>query len=335
MCTSCKDTTQTPDPLINACHCSGNKGTSGGIYSVTCAACDNSCATCNLAGNPSSCLTCNVASASVLNILGGTCPACHSTCATCTLTGDPNSCLTCKVSNVSAQDFLAGACVTCPNNCPYCVDTDPASCLSEAEVDFALTATSLYGLPKLTEQDNYICYRYDAVENDESRCALEHVVGTLAAGTITLTKGLCYKLLHSDWPMQNAWFANLFSGFAPPNTASDAEKLQIKTILQLWILQFSPINMETDPDWLPLVAAFNTAGADWGKYLGWTGTPGRYTLDGSTSKAFPEELSTWLNIDAGDLVALNMKSTVCDTAGCGFANECWSVNPSLACSVAP
>ena len=50
VCQSCKDQTLTPDPLLNACHCSGNTGSRGNIYSMACALCDGSCATCNLAG---------------------------------------------------------------------------------------------------------------------------------------------------------------------------------------------------------------------------------------------------------------------------------------------
>ena len=314
VCTSCKDPTLTPDPLLNACHCSGNKGTSGGIYSVTCAVCDGSCSTCNLAGNPNSCLTCPAGHLPISNVSGGTCVV-----------------IPCVITNI----IPGTTCDPCPNNCPYCVDSDPASCMSKPEVDFALTAASLYGLPKLSEQNGSVCYRIETASNDKNRCALESVVGTLAAGTITLSTAQCYKLLHAQWAFMTYWFSDLFSTFAPPGTASDTEKLKIKTTLQLWIIQFSPIRMKTDPDWQSLVAAFNTAGADWGKYLGWTGTPGRYTLNGSTRKVFPEELSAWLRTDARDLAALNMKSTVCNTAGCGFAHECWSVNPSLACSVAP
>jgi hypothetical protein len=135
--------------------------------------------------------------------------------------------------------------------------------------------------------------------------------------------------------MLNAFFMDIFSGFAPPNTASDAEKLSIKTILQLWILQFSPASLKLDPDWQPLAAAFKTAGADWTTYMGWTESPGHYKTGAPAPKSFPAELSVWLNTDARNLVALNMKSTVCDTFGCGFATECYSLNPSLTCSVAP
>ena len=311
VCLSCKDPTLTPDPLINACHCSGNTGTSGDIYSVTCAPCHTNCATCNLAEDPNSCLTCKAANASVPEILGGTCP--------------------CPITNI----IPGTTCDPCPNNCPYCVDSDPASCMSRDEVDFALTAASLYSLPTLSEQNGSVCYRTATASHDNSRCALEAMLGTLDPGAITLTTAQCYKLLNSEWAMLAYWFTNIFSTFAPPTTASDAEKLKIKTTLQLWILQFSPASLKQDPNWQPLVAAFNNGSADWGQYLGWTGAPGRYTLDGSTSQEFPAELSAWLGTDARDLVTLNMKSTVCDTVACGFAHECWSISPSLACSVAP
>ena len=311
LCLSCKDSTLTPDPLLNACHCSGNTGSSGGIYSVACAPCDSNCATCNLAGDPNSCLTCKAANASVQDILGGTCP--------------------CPITNV----IPGTTCDPCPNDCPYCVDSDPASCMSKAEVDFALTATSLYGLPTLSEQNASICYRTRTASHDKSRCALEAVLGTLVPGAITLTTSQCYKLLNSEWTMLAYWFTNIFSNFAPPNTLSDAEKLKIKTVLELWLLQFSPASLKQDPDWQPLVAAFNDISADWTRYLGWARAPRGFTLDGTATLLFPAELDTWLGTENRDLVALNVKSTVCDASGCGFAHECWSINPALACSVAP
>jgi hypothetical protein len=169
VCVSCKDATLTPDPLLNACHCSGNKGSSEGIYSETCAACDNSCATCNLAGDPNSCLTCKAANVSVQDLSGGTC-----------------------IVNCGITNIIPGTtCDPCPNNSPYCVDSDPASCLSKAEVDFALTAASLYGLPKLSEQNGSICYRTGTASHGESRCALEAILGTLGTGAITLTTSQC------------------------------------------------------------------------------------------------------------------------------------------------
>jgi hypothetical protein len=130
------------------------------------------------------------------------------------------------------------------------------------------------------------------------------------------------------------WFTDIFSTFAPPTTASDAEKLKVKTTLLLWILQFSPASLKHDPLWQPLVAAFNNGSADWTRYLGWAGSPRGYTLDGTTTLQFPAELDTWLGTEDRDLEALNVKSTVCDTAGCGFATQCWSIDQSLTCSVA-
>jgi hypothetical protein len=130
------------------------------------------------------------------------------------------------------------------------------------------------------------------------------------------------------------WFTDIFSTFSPPSAASDAEKLQIKTTLQLWILQFSPASLKQDPDWEPLVAAFNDESADWGNYLGWATSPRGYTLDGVETLRFPAALDAWLGVEMRDLVALNVKSTVCDSLACGYANECWSINPSLTCSAA-
>lgn len=313
LCRTCKDATLTPDPLLNACHCSGNQGSSGGIYSVSCAACDVSCATCNLAVDPNSCLTCKAPNVSVQDLAGGTC-----------FVG-------CAIANI----IPGTTCDPCPNDCPYCVDSDPASCMSKAEVDFALTAASLYDLPKLSEQNGSICYRTGTASNDNSRCALEAMLGYLGAGTISLTTSQCYNLLNSLWPMLTLWFTDIFSTFAPPTTATDSEKLQIKTTLLLWILQFSPSSLKHNSSWQPLVAAFNDGSSIWEKYLGWALSPRGYTLDSTTSLPFPTELDTWLATENRDLVALNVKSTVCNTAGCGFAQECWSINPSLACSVAP
>jgi hypothetical protein len=119
--------------------------------------------------------------------------------------------------------------------------------MSEAEVNFALTAASVYGLPKLSEQNGSICYRTGTASHDGSRCSLESVVGALDPGTITFTKAKCYSLLHAQWGMITYWFTDIFPTFAPPGTASDAEKLKIKTILQLWILQISPASLKLDP----------------------------------------------------------------------------------------
>lgn len=90
--------------------------------------------------------------------------------------------------------------------------------------------------------------------------------------------------------------------------------------------------MKRESLWQPLVAAFNNGSADWTKYLGWAVSPRGYTLDGTTPLEFPAALDTWLGTEDTDLVALNVKSTVCKIAGCGFETQCKSIDQSLACS---
>jgi hypothetical protein len=132
--------------------------------------------------------------------------------------------------------------------------------------------------------------------------------------------------------MITLWFADIFPTFAPPSAASDSEKLKIKTTLQLWILQFGPASLKHESLWQPLVAAFNNGSADWTKYLGWAVSPRGYTLDGTTPLEFPAALDIWLGTENRDLFVLNMKSTLCNTAGCPFPTQCYSIDQSLACS---
>jgi len=200
LCQTCKDATLTPDPLLNACRCTGNSGSANGIYSASCDTCHSDCATCNLSGNSNSCLTCSASNYSPGSPFGGSCA--------------------CKLTNI----IPGSSCVACPNNCPYCVDSDPDSCLSQAEVDFSLTAASLYGLPMLTEQDSFVCYRTSAFNHDNARCAMEKMMGNLGTGAITVTKGQCYQLIQSQWPVVDSWFADIFSTFSLPNFASNTSR---------------------------------------------------------------------------------------------------------------
>lgn len=193
-------------------------------------------------------------------------------------------------------------------------------------MDFCLTAASLYSLPMLTEQDSFVCYRTSVSSHDESRCALEDIWGALSAGAVTVTKGQCYELLRAQWPAVSSWFADIFTPFSPPSEASDAQKLQIKTTLQLWILQFGPSELKKVATWQTLVGAFKTPGANWSNYLAWAVSPRGYTLDGVNTLQLPNEL------EDQDLAVLNVVSTLCDSPSCGFEVQCGSISSSLACA---
>ena len=161
---------------------------------------------------------------------------------------------------------------------------------------------------------------------------MEEMMGNLGTGAITVTKGQCYQLIQSQWPVVDSWFAAIFPTFSLPNFASNAQKLQVKTTLQLWILQFGPATLKS-ASWQTLVAAFNNGSADWTKYLGWAVSPRGYTLDGANTLSFPAELEAWLGTENGDLVALNVVSTVCNSVSCGFQAQCASIDLSYSCAV--
>jgi hypothetical protein len=117
-------------------------------------------------------------------------------------------------------------------------------------------------------------------------------------------------MLEVEWQIPYYWFTDLFPNFATPLTASLEDVIKVKTILQLWILQFGPSVMKTDLDWIALVQVFNRNPIPWATLLAWTNTsPPQYTTDGSTAVNFPSGLSTWLSIAGADkrLLTLSVK----------------------------
>jgi hypothetical protein len=143
-------------------------------------------------------------------------------------------------------------------------------------------------------------------------------------------------MLKIEWPYVEAQFtADLFSNFATPLTASEEDVLKVKTILQLWILQFGSDIMKTDPDWIALVQVFNTSPIPWTTMLAWTDTsPPQYTTDGSNAVNFPSDLNTWLSTVDADKAAFNTFSQVCAAPNCGNTH-CANALPESACALPP
>jgi hypothetical protein len=140
-------------------------------------------------------------------------------------------------------------------------------------------------------------------------------------------------MLDIEWPVANYWFADMFPNFATPLTASQENVLKVKTILQLWILQFGPSVMKTDLDWIALVQVFNRNPIPWATMLAWTDTsPPQYTTDGSTAVNFPSGLSTWLSTVGADKAAFNTFSEACAAASCGNVH-CADALPSSLCAL--
>jgi hypothetical protein len=140
-------------------------------------------------------------------------------------------------------------------------------------------------------------------------------------------------MLEAEWAFVNYWFTeSLFPNLVMPSDASQVNITKVKTILQLWILQFGPSVMKTDPDWIALVQVFNSSPIPWATMLAWTNTsPPQYTTDGSTAVNFPSGLSTWLSTVSVDKAAFNTFSQVCVNANCGNAH-CADALPSSLCA---
>jgi len=146
-----------------------------------------------------------------------------------------------------------------------------------------------------------------------------------SAGSYAPTASQCYKQLEAEWSFVLYWFGNIFPQFTPPVGASQTKVLKVKTVLQLWILQFGPSEMTTDLDWLALVAVFNSATTPWSTLFAWRSDPPKYTTDANTAVAFPADLSAWMLLISADKAAFNTFSEVCVTPSPTMAPWCGGV----------
>jgi hypothetical protein len=131
-------------------------------------------------------------------------------------------------------------------------------------------------------------------------------------------------LLHIQWPFVTHWFAHFFGDFTPPVSATETEKYELKAVLGLWILQFGPSTLTTDPAWQTIVSTFNDDSLVWGGLLAWTGE----YLAGGTTHSFPAGLTP----SGPELRLFNRFSEVCSTSGCGQKTHCQEVAPTSTCA---
>jgi len=331
-----------------------------GVDSGTCPVCHPSCASacdpgpsygCNCAGTQTQSSTsdyCICSDASKIGRFGGCINPCHASCDTCSGPG-AGECLTCKApgATLSGNTCVCGSgyayaispssCTGCPSSHSYCLSgTDTYVWPSQDIVIFALTASSLDSLPYQSQTHNLLCYREDIVNvNDCTITAITNEIGSIGtAGSYAATLTQCYNLLSMEWGFVTSWFTTMFPNFTPPVTAALGNVNKVKTILQLWILQFGPSDMKEDTDWQALVSVFNSATTPWTTMMAWTSPSPQYTTDGTTVVNFPADLTTWLGLVSVDVAAFNTFNTVCGTANCGNSN-CAKALPSSPCGTTP
>jgi hypothetical protein len=137
-------------------------------------------------------------------------------------------------------------------------------------------------------------------------------------------------MLSSQWAYIEHWFSILFPSFSTPDGASSEDILKVKTVLQLWIVQFDPHFMQSNSAWIALLNVFKNP-IPWTTMLAWVSpTPG-YSTDGSNEFVFPPDLSDWLAHVGADKAAFNTFSRVCDNAGCGNSH-CTDAIPDSECA---
>ena len=301
-CQTCVSASAVKDVSSTACQCAGNTGGIDPSHS-DCAACHSSCGTCFLANDAGSCKTCSDPYATLPpNTLIGTCE--------------------CK------EGFVPGTspCTPCAGNCVRCIGPLASDCLAPGMKDFISTISSLYGteLPYETETQNMLCYRnYRPQTPCGGQNPLKEAVGEInnysQIGFATSDAQQCRKLLKARWLFVTYWFAQLFPQFTGPSLANHHDVLAIKSILQLWILQFGPNTMKT---WSEIKAAMNSGG-DWANYRA---TATEFSIDGSNYTPFPSVLATWISGACGgtacpDLKVFNVMRSECDGAECINANS--------------
>jgi len=190
--------------------------------------------------------------------------------------------------------------------------------------------STMFLLPDTTA--THICYR---VPLDLPTCAsnvLVEIMGSLADdgnGVYQPQVSQCNTLLNAMWPYITYWFTEIFPTFDPP--IRNFPKNFSTFIVKLWILEFTPSELINDPDWKPIVTAFNQPAAAYANYLAWTRTAPGYTLDGTSTHPMPAAVAASALIGTYILPFL-CGSKVCNTSGCGMQAQCAEVLPGTECS---
>lgn len=176
--------------------------------------------------------------------------------------------------------------------------------MSEEQAAFTRIAKVLHDLPIVPETNGAICYRTPVAGNDCTLTAVEGVTGdihTATPGTLSPSPAQCHQLLKTEWGMITYWFDQLFRDFSPPASTTDRSYLVVKTILQLWILQFGPHAMKNDLLWQGVVAVFNLSTDQWPLIQA---SETSY-FHGTDELNYPQDLATWLALHPADLAAFN------------------------------
>lgn len=187
----------------------------------------------------------------------GECPPCHASCSACSQGNNPNKCTSCAIATATLSVLSGGtcscgsgyvpqspaisACVECHSGCPYCVDDTEAGCMgSKDQAIFATNLATSFQLPLLNQANGLICYRQPVPDLNCNPLAI--ITGEIASDGdgLHFTLAQCYELLEIQWPFVSSWFGILFPNFTPPPSATEAEIYALKTVLQVWILQFGP-----------------------------------------------------------------------------------------------
>ena len=278
---------------------------------------------------------------------------CDSSCGSCFLALDPTNCLTCadpsmeilytsgmgKCQCKSGYQYGTGpTCTPCPGNCPYCSGPDPSDCMTREESTFIDAIWVFYhldtpALPYITEQNGKFCYRMHRPTNTcDAGNAIETLVGPISgysSNAATFTDAQCTKLLTAHWPYVTHWFDQLFQDFKGPSPATKYDVLWIKTILQLWILQFGPNEMKK---WNQIITAMTTPGT-WAAYRG--DKDQGFSVNGGTDfTAFPPALAAWISSycsdnHCADLRVFNVKRDSCLDLGCDPSLEQYCIDYGL------
>lgn len=247
------------------------------------------------------------------------CASCHDSCATCEWAADPMECLTCVAAHATSTDPLGGFCYCDPgyedresptldcqvcSGCSHCAGGDALSCMSEEQAAFNRIAVALHGLPTASETSGDICYRTPVADNDCTLTAVEIAtdsIRTATPGVLSPSVIQCHQLLLAQWGTITYWFNRLFPDFSPPALTTERSYLVVKTILQLWIIQFSSDRMVNDPLWQGVVAVFNLPTAQWQLIR----ATGANYYNGENTLNYPQELAAWITQHPEDLAAFN------------------------------
>ena len=88
----------------------------------------------------------------------------------------------------------------------------------------------------------------------------------------------------------------------------------------MWILEATPSVLINDPDWKPIVTAFNQPEAAYANYLAWPDTTPGYTLDGTSTHPLPAAMAASMQMGIA-IYPFNSGSKVCDTSGCSMHSQ--------------